>query len=329
VTTIHDVARAAEVSTATVSRVLNGTGSVSPDLDARVRAAVARLGYRRNAAARTLRRQVSAVWSVVVPDIENPFFTSAVRGIAEVAEGNGFSTVLCNTDEDTGREASFVQIAVDERVAGVIVSPASEEATDLGPLVAAGIPVVLIDRKVRRFDVDAVTVDNKLGAALAAGWLASQGVRAPACVTGPRSASTARDRLAGFRHALRGAGLPLPPSMVRHADFRGEGGKRAVESLLAGDRRPDGLFVANNLMTMGALEALDAAGVRLPDDLHLVGFDEVPWASLLRRQLTVVAQPGRELGTHAARLLLDRIGGVTTGVRHMVLRPELHPAQGG
>lgn len=322
VTSIRDVAQRAGVAPATVSRVLNGHAYVKPETAARVHAAVDELGYRRNASARALRRQVTDLWSVIVSDLENPFFTALVRGAAGVARTRGFSTILCNTGDDPVEEERYIGVALQEQAAGVIITPGSD-ATDLGPLLEAGIPVVTVDRRLGSAEVDTVTVDNQLGTAQAAELLLEFGVRRPGCITGPRSVMTATGRLAGFRKALATHGVVLPRALIRHADYRVAGGRAAAASLLEADEPPDGLFVTNNMMTMGALEALDNAGLRLPDDFVLVGFDEVPWATLLRPQLATVVQPSEEMGRQAGLLLADRIAGVGGPARDVVLRTEV------
>lgn len=183
-TTIYDVARRARVSPATVSRVLNGRASVDPELAARVRQATQELEYRPNAVARSLRRSRTSLWAAIISDIGNPFFTSMVRGVEDVAQEAGFSVVLCNGDENPEKEASYVAAALAERMAGVIISP-SGRPTLINRLVEAGIPVVVIDRQPRGIAVDTVLVDNTHGAELATTHLIDNGYRRVACITGP------------------------------------------------------------------------------------------------------------------------------------------------
>lgn len=322
-TSIQDVASLAGVSPATVSRVLNNQGNVSPDRVERVLAAVAELGYRRNALARALRRQVTDVWSVIVPSLENPYFTSVVRGIASVADSHDFSVVLGTSNGDFEAEDRLLEMARYDLVAGVVISPTSS-ATSVERLLDKGISVVLIDQQLEGVDVDAVTVDNRKGAADAAALMLEWQVERPACIAGPNEDPAAFARLSGFRNALLEGGSKLAPELKRHADSTFHGARSATLSLLDEREPPDGLFVTNSVMTMGALDVLDRAKVRIPDDLVLVGCDEVPWARVLRPQLGFVLQPGMELGEHAARLLIDRIQGHAGPARHVVLRPEIH-----
>jgi LacI family transcriptional regulator len=303
--TIQDVAQRAKVSAATVSRVLNGNGSVDPALARRVRAAVRALGYQPNGVARNLRRRESTLWAVIVPDVGNPFFTSMVRGVEDAAQGSGYSVVLCNSDEELEKEAGYIAAAAAERMAGVIISPASTRDTDVSPLRDLGIPVVAADRRLRDASADTVLVDNARAAEEATEHLIDMGYRRVACITGPSQATTASERLAGYRQALERQGLHPQESLARHADFRERGGYAAMASLLA-DAAPDAVFVANNLMTIGALECLVHHGIEVPREVGVVGFDEIPWADLVRPSLSTVAQPTYEMGKAAGRLLTSR-----------------------
>ncbi len=313
--TIQEVARHAQVSAATVSRVLNGNGKVHPDLVSRVRAAVEALAYQPNSVARNLRRSESSLWAVIVPDVGNPFFTSMVRGVEDIAQGTGYSVVLCNSDEDLTKEASYIGAAAAERMAGVVISPASTRDTDVSALRELGIPVVAVDRRLSGVPadtvlvdtvlVDTVLVDNERAAEEAVAHLIDMGYRRIACITGPQQAMTASERLAGYQRALRHRGQDLQPPLVRHADFRERGGYAAMASLLA-DEAPDAVFVANNLMTVGALECLIQSGVGVPREMGVVGFDEIPWANLVRPSLSTVAQPTYEMGKAAGQLLTAR-----------------------
>jgi LacI family transcriptional regulator len=321
--TIYDVAQQAGVSAATVSRVLNGHSSVDPQLAERVRAAVERLEYRPNALARNLRRSRTSLWAVIISDVGNPFFTSLVRGVEDVAQSSGYSVVLCNSDEDPEKEANYVTVALAEQMAGVIMSP-SGQAEGVKRLLDAHTPLVLIDREVPGVSVDSVLVDNEHGAAEATAHLIASGYQRIACITGPATLSTAERRLRGYRQALADAGREYDEALVRHSDFREHGGYEAMASLLDAEVKPDAVFVTNNLMAVGALECLVARGVSVPDEMGIVGFDDLPWADLVRPALTTVGQPTYELGRTAAQLLAERIGQTGKPPSTVVLKTELH-----
>ncbi|NRQ30275.1 LacI family DNA-binding transcriptional regulator [Nonomuraea sp. NN258] len=323
---IQDVARHAGVSAATVSRVLNGRATVNPELAARVHAAVVELGYRPNGVARNLRRRQTTLWAVLVSDVGNPFFTSLVRGVEDGGRQFGYSVVLCNTDENRAREAEYIAVALADNMAGIIISPA-DDATDISALVAAGTAVVTIDRELADTDVDAVLVDNEKGAEQATTHLLDSGYRRIACITGPRRMSTAMERLRGYQRALKSFGVPQDRALIRHADFREDGGYSAMASLLDEGVDFDAVFVANNLMTVGAVECLTEREVTVPDQVGVIGFDDIPWARLFRPSLSYVSQPTYELGRAAAQLLADRIDNPNRPTTRMVLQTELHPRE--
>lgn len=304
--TINDVAARAGVSTATVSRALNGKSTVDPELAARVLAAAEALGYQPNGPARNLRRQAAAVLALIISDVENPFFTAIARGVEDVAARAGYSVVLCNSDESADKERRYIDVAIQERVAGVIVSPTSA-TTSVDLLIARGTPVVAVDRPLPAATSDMVLVDTRLAAREATEHLITQGYQRIACVSGPSGVRTADDRLAGYRDALRAAGLRGSPRLVRRTEFKAEGAHRAAADLLDQPEPPDAFLIANSAMAIGVLAALQEHGRRPGRDLGVVAFDDVPWAALIDPPLSVVAQPAYEIGTVAAQLLFARI----------------------
>lgn len=337
--TIQDVARAAGVSPATVSRVFNG-GRVTADRAERVRRAAEELDFSPNRVARSLRTQRASVIGLLIPDIENPFFTALARGVEDAALTANLSVVLCNTDEDVAKERRYLEVALAEQMAGVIVAAASRERTDLTLLERRGMPVVAVDRRPRGTDgakVDVVLVDNAQGSEVATRHLLERGYRRVACITGPRGASTSEERLAGYRAAVADflrdhpqeagpggdgdAGGPWT-RWTRYADFRVEAGRKAMADLLARGDRPDAVFVANNLMAVGALQALAEARVSVPG-FGVLSFGEVPWAPLVTPSLTTVQLPSYDLGFTAATLLQDRILGRERPLQTVVLRTAL------
>lgn len=323
-TTIVDVARKAGVSISTVSRVLNGKGNVDPVLATKVTRVAKQLSYSPNRVAQSLRLRHNRVWALVISDIRTgPFFADVVRGVEDGAHESGYSMFLCNADEDPSKEAGYLQLAVAENVAGVILTP-SGAATDLEPLLDAGIHVVLVDRKLPGTQADTVVADNIAGATQAVEHLLANGYRRIACISGPLTTTTGSERLSGYRMALERAGLPADDSLIRVADFREEGGRQAISELLAQDTCPDAVFITNNRMTAGALEAIYEAELAVPDEIAVVGYDEISWATLLRTALTTVSQPAYDLGHESARLLLSRLEGYSGSARTMVLPTSLN-----
>lgn len=302
---IVDVAREAGVSVATVSRALNGRSSVDPALAARVREVAAELGYRPNGVARSLRRQVTDVLALIITDVANPFFTAITRGVEDVAQSRGFSVLLCNSDEDPSKEATYLHVAEQEQVAGVILAP-HRAGSDVAHLRRASIPMVIIDRPLAE-PVDSVMVRSREGARDATNHLFDAGWTRPACITGPEDAWTAQERLEGYREVVRECGGV--DELWVHAPFRQQGGVRGAAHLLDAPTPPDALFVANSQMALGVLEELRRRGLRVGTDIGVIAFDDSPWAPFISPPMSVVAQPAYDIGWQAAQLLLERIKG--------------------
>lgn len=321
VRTIRDVAERAGVSSATVSRVLNGSERVRPQHRQRVLEAVERSGYRPNRLARNLRRQRAETIGVLVPDIENPHFGESVRVFEDAAFRAGYRVLLCNTDETLEKQRAYVQVLAEERVLGVIAAPADGTGVGLEPLFALGIPVVAFDRMIADKRADAVLCDNAAGTRRATEHLLWLGHRRIAYVGGRPDVETGTERLEGYTAAMRAAGLT--PFSVCGA-FRREVAEREISALLRLEERPRALVVANNLMALGALSAIRAMGLRVPDDVALVAIDDPPWAELVDPPLTVVAQPVRRMAETAMTLLLERIDEQRNEPKRIVLPLGFH-----
>lgn len=320
--TVRQVARRAGVSTATVSRALSGSGPVSPGAAERVRSASRALGYEPNRIARSLRVRRTRLAGVLIPDIQNPFFTAVVRGVEDVLQAEGWTLLLGNSDDHADRESRSLATLRAEGAAGVVLVP-GQEGSAYRSLLGRGLVLVAIDRSPEGLDVDRVTVANVEGARRAVAHLLALGHRRVGLVGGPRGLSTSADRRRGYDAALAAAGVRRLASLVEEGDFRPRGGRAAAERLLSREPRPTALFVTNDLMTLGAYEALRARGLRVPQDVAVVGFDDAPWAPWLDPPLTTVAQPAYELGRTAAELLLARLEEPARPPRSVVLDAPL------
>lgn len=319
-TTINDVARHAGVSPATVSRYLKGSPVRA---EASVRDAIAALDFRPSAVARSLKSGVTTTIGLVIPDVTNPFFAAVVKGVESVARQAGYTTSLFNTDESLSRESELVGNLA-ERVDGLILAPVNEADPVPERARRRGVPIVFLDRDVPGSDFDAVLVDNIGGGRAAARHLLELGHERLAIIAGPRDSTPGRGRFEGFTEALHEAGLELEAEYVQGGDFRREGGYQAMLRLLGLASPPTAVFVANNLMTMGALRAVHELGLQVPEQLSIVGFDDFELAGLLSPPLTVVDRPMEEQGVLAMRLLLGRLDGSYTGdPRRIVLETSL------
>ncbi|MGH9384443.1 MAG: LacI family DNA-binding transcriptional regulator [Vicinamibacterales bacterium] len=321
--TIKRVADRAGVSIATVSRVGADPRAVSDELRLRVQEAALALNYRPSRAARTLRGRTSQAVGVVIPDLENPFFTAVVRGIDLVLQAAGYTLLLANSDEDAARERKILETLRAEGVAGIIFVPINSARDAYRDVLAPPLYTVAVDRSPSNLRPDLVTVDNVEGTRIGVAHLLDMGHRDVALLGGPSRHSTAKERERGYEQALREAGRPIRPELVYYGDFREGGGYDGMKALIALTRRPTAVFVANNLMTLGAFRALHEAGIRIPEEIAVVGFDDMPWATSLNPPLTAVSQPSQEIGSAAADLLLDRIARLDRAVRHLILETKL------
>ena len=322
--TMKDVAAHAAVSVATVSAVLNGNKYVSSGLTQRVRESIKQLGYERNSLAQGLKMQTSHAIGLIISDITNPFFTSVVRGVEDVANTRNFSLILGNTDEDLKKEKSYIRLLESKRADGLIVAVTAGSHEYLHAWPAQHLPLVSIDRSLFALGIDSVLVDNVAGACKAVEHLITLGHRRIGVVTGIPGITTTEERLTGYKQALEAHGIPFDPTLVAVADSRVEGGRFGTLQLLTqGTTRPTAFFVMNGLMVIGALQAITKVGLRCPQDIALVGFDDFECAAVMHPRLTTVRQPTYEIGRRAAQLLFERLEKRDTVPQEVRLLPQL------
>jgi LacI family transcriptional regulator len=319
---LSDLARQLNISTATVSRALSRPEVVAPATRKRVLEVVHRSGYHMNGIARSLRTQSTRTIGIIVSDIRNPFSSSIVKSVEDVARVNGYTVLICNADETGQNEDVALQLFIERQVSGVIHCSAGANLDLLRVLQNKSIPLIDLDRRSGLENVDTVVLDNRLGAAIATRHLIERGHKRIAMISGPIHLSNARARFDGFRNALRSAKITIPDEYIEFGDFREQSGQTAAERLLGLRRRPTAVVVANNEMTAGALLAIRQREIKVPRDLSLIGFDDARWAQYSDPPLTVISQPTDAMGKKAAELLLGRIGG-NTEIRTIVFKPEL------
>jgi LacI family transcriptional regulator len=320
---IYDVARESKVSVFTVSAVINNKTHVGKKLRERVEEAIHRLNYRPNLVARSLAKQRTHTIGMIVSDIANPFFPMVVRGAEDAAQRQGYNLLLCNSDDTQEKEETQIELLLSKRVDGILLTKA---AGDLSPALRQmikqmNIPFVLVMRTYPKLTKDAVISDDYHGAYDAVSHLARAGCRRIGLISGPLKISNAIARLQGFKDALQAQGLPLEKNLMIEGDYRIESGFRAGHALLS--HRPDGVYVANHLMTIGLLQAAEEMGMKCPDDFGLVSFDDYPWLGVFHPKLTTVELPKHQLGSEAVELLIRRIGGSTEKAVVRKLQPEL------
>ncbi|GAB2977946.1 LacI family transcriptional regulator [Amycolatopsis acidiphila] len=320
---IKDVAREAGVSIGTVSNVVNRPHMVSAATRSRVLSVIQELGYVRDESARQLRAGRSRIMAVLVLDLGNPFFVDLARGAEEAAHDEGLNVITCNSGQRVDLEASYLSMLAEQRVRGVLLSPVDTTGEALETFRRRGIPYVLVDRKVPPEEASSVSVDDVAGGALAAGHLLEAGHQRIAFVNGPHVLEQCRDREAGVRSVLTGSGAELAVLETGALDVAS--GRDAGARLLGMSPRPTAVFCANDLLALGVLQAMVGAGVRVPRQMAIVGYDDIEFAAAAAVPLTSVRQPAKRLGHTAAGLLIAETRGDDEPVEHqqVVFTPEL------
>jgi len=317
---MHQIARAAGVSLGTVSHVINETATVSEPLRQRVLTAVKNLGYEPNELSRGLRLNRTNIIGMIIPDITNPFFPGVVRGVEDVAYKDSYRLILCNADNDPGKESIYLGQLKSFLPAGILIIPSPDSTISEN---ISGLPVVCVDRRPDGWTGDIVTVANRDGAYKAAKHLIEMGHRQIGVITGPSHLTNAQERVRGFRQALDDNRIPIAPEYIQEALFDRNSGYTSALRLLQLLPRPTAIFATNDLMAMGALLAIRDSKLNCPQDVSVISFDGLDVTELTDPALTTVYQPGYQLGYTAARLLLERIDGSTEPAKEIELETEL------
>jgi len=319
---IKDVAEHAGVSSATVSRVLSNKPHVREELKERVHKAVAELSYEPNRVARSLRSQRSTIIGLVISDIRNSFYNTVVRAIEDVAFEQGYAVFLCNSDENPDKELFYLNLLKAEKVAGVIITPARENASNSNSLINADIPVVAVDRQIPIFEMDSVLTNNSEASYQLVSQLIAKGHKRIAAVLSDLSITTGRERFEGYKQAILDAGLEFSDDLVRSGLPIAEDGYKLTRVLLEPKQRPTALFTGNELITLGALKAIYEMGLSIPQDIELASFDKLDWIPLLP-EMVYAEQPSYELGKQAASLLFDRINGSDKEIQNIIIPSKI------
>jgi LacI family transcriptional regulator len=321
--TMADVARAAGVSRMTVSRVINDKGEISSTTRQRVLEVIEQLDYRPSSIARGLATRKTTTIGLVVPDIANPFFSDLACGVADRAYSEGYNVFLCNTHENLHRELQILESLVEQRVDGLMLCSSRLPDDMLRRSLRRHSAAVLVNRRLADSDVGTVVLTDRQGAQTAAGHLLQSGHRAIGFLAGPATSYSGRQRAEGFRAALSAAGVSHNPAWVQHCSSGMEGGRETALEMLAQHPELTALFCYNDLVAVGALQACTILGRRVPDDVAIVGFDDIPLAGLVSPPLTTCRVSRVELGDRAMELLLRGIAGRTEECEEITLRPEL------
>ncbi|MCC5907450.1 MAG: LacI family DNA-binding transcriptional regulator [Balneolaceae bacterium] len=324
--TLKEVAKQAEVSITTVSRVMNDVEKVNPQTRQRVEQAMKILGYQPNRVAQRLRtsKGQSKLLGLIIPDIKNQFYSNIVRGIEDVSYQKNYAVILCNSDENPAKEKFYLDVLRSESVDGVILPPIHQYGKVIEGLIESGIPIVCVDRKLTRESIDTVVVDNVKGGHIAVSHLIGLGHKHIAILTSAPHFSSFEDRQKGYEMALSQHQIPVNSNFIKEGDTKSaEHAKELTFELLNQNPRPTAIFATNNLMTLGALEAINEFGLKIPDDISIVGFDDMPWAKAISPPLTVIRQPAYEMGRRAAELFFQRVDDPGRETVQVIMDPEL------
>ncbi len=304
--TMKDVAQLSGVSIATVSRVINKSGYIDKETEKRVLSAIQELNYTPNHLARSLIKRRTQTLGLILPDITNPFFPLLARAIEDTAQQNKYSVMYCNSDNDILKLSKSFKLLRDRSVDGIIIA-GDLNRDHVQDLYQYNIPIVVIDSNMGDAPVHQVYTDNVLGARMAVGHLLDQGYRRVAHIRGEWKASTAQNRHQGYMDALKERNIPYDPILVQPGDYQIQSGYEAMLRLLALASPPDAVFAANDLMAMGAINAILEHQLRIPEDIGVVGFDDIPLTKVVQPPLTTIRQSIYDMGVISTKLLLESI----------------------
>lgn len=319
-TTIRDVARRAGVAPITVSRVINNKGYFTNETRDRVNTAIQALGYMPNSLARSLRSRKTHMLALILTDITNPFWTTVARGVEDAASDASFNVILCNTDESEVEQERYLQVMLEKQVDGVLLVPVGDPYHAIEFIHSQQVPLVILDRRLPgMLTVDVVRCDSEGGAYDLTRLLISLGHRSIAMLSGPRGISTSDDRVSGYHRAL--AEARRETEIILYGEFTLESGYRMTQRALALQPRPTAIFAGNNFIAIGALKALRNANLQVPEEMTVVGFDDLPQAMIVDPFLTVASQPAYSMGHKATEVLIARLSGLAPETSEEIVFP--------
>lgn len=321
--TIIDVAQHAGVGVSTAARAISGDGYVAPNTRERVLQSAQALGYVSNRIARSLRTRSTRTLGLLIADVENPFYSVIAKNVESVAKVAGYHVMLCNDNDDAAEEREYLTILEGLGVDGLLVTPTARNRAHLERLWEKGLSIVQIDRKVPGLRADTVLADNEAGAAAAVDHLVAQGHRKIGIFAGPADVMTGRRRLNGFRSAMKRHGLTVPEDRIQRGSFHRDHAASFAREFLERPDRPSAIFAANHILAEGCVVAAEELGLRIPDDLSLIAFDDMPWMTLTSPKITAVRQPVADMARAATDLVLQRLRDSSREPTTAVFQPQL------
>ena len=322
--TIQDIAKMANVSTTTVSRVINNkTEGVSEATREKILKIIHDTGYKPNSLARGLITKKTKTIGLIIPDITNPFFPELARGVEDMANKNGFNVFLCNTDDDPSKEKKYIDALKEKYVDGIIFTVSSNPNREhINELLKCGIPIVMMDRELEDSDVKCVYIDNLEGGYIATKYLINLGHKKIGCITGPLKSKSAIDRYKGYEKAMLESGISINKDLVIESNYKIEGGILATNKLL-NNSEVSAIFTCNDIMAYGAYKVIKQRGYSVPQDISIVGFDNIYISNMMEKELTTIDQPTYSMGATATKMLIRSINGERINKKHICFKPKL------
>lgn len=325
--TIYDVAKEAGVSIATVSNAINGKGNVSKKRREQILKIMEQMNYQPNVNASALMGKKTYTLGLLIPDISNPFFSEIARAIEDQAHQLGYSVIMCSTDNKDERVERYIGLLEQKNVDGILIGTGVDNLDILTNLQAKNIPIVMISRETSALEVDTVVVDDFVGGLMAAQHLAEMGHRQMAILSEQLKVSSARERIRGFKQGLQDLQIPFDDHNIAICDYMIQEGRRAAGELLAREDRPTALFCCNDVLAIGALQEARSIGIKVPEELSIVGFDDTILAAVVDPPLTTIAQPIASMAKQAFQLLISHLDESEAVKKRIVLRPEINIRQ--
>lgn len=318
--TIKDIAKKLNISYATVSKALSDSREISEATKEKVRNTAREMNYKPNAIARGLVMKKTKTIGLIIPDITNPFYPEIARAVEETVNKEGYSVIFCNSDWKCDKETEYVDLLISKKVDGIILAPTGEQMLELGNI---DIPIVIVGKRNGYNNSDYVVIDDKKGGFLATEHLIKCGCRKIMFVGGKQNVESNRDRLDGYKQALNLYNIAIDELMIRNGNFKRESGYVLMREVLEKHYVPDGVFAGNDMLALGVIQAINEFGYKIPEDISVIGFDDIPFAELPEISLTTIAQPKYKMGILAAEEILAKIKNESVEDGKIVMTPEL------
>lgn len=318
--TIKDIAKILNVTNATVSKALNDRKDISEEMKIRVRKVAKELNYKPNILARGLVKNESKTIGLIIPDITNPFYPEIAQGIEETINNDDYSLILCNSNWDKTKENNHINLLIGKKVDGLIIAPIGIEQADV---VEVDFPIVTVGNKNKTIEENYVVIDDEKGGYIATSHLIENGCRNVLFVGGQENVLSNKDRLRGYKRALLENNMEVKENNIYSNNFKRESGYIIFKKIISANEIPDGVFAGNDILALGVMQAIRESGLRIPEDIKIVGFDDIIYSQYPEIALTTIVQPKYEMGVLAAKLLLSKIKNPKLKIENIILEPKI------